>query len=84
MVTDKKKKLDSLLDYYSETSLNQTIGANWLDDFDSFNKKPFVNKVIAKKNPIHFYSESANWFVDFDSFNIETICRQSDCQEQSD
>ena len=47
-----KKKLDSLLDYYSETSLNQTIGANW--------------------------------FVDFDSFNIETICRQSDCQEQSD
>ena len=56
MVTDKKKKLDSLLDYYSETSLNQTIGANWLDDFDSFNKKPFVNKVIAKKNPIHFYS----------------------------
>jgi hypothetical protein len=57
VVTDKKKKLDSLLDYYSETSLNQTIGANWLDDFDSFNKKPFVNKVIAKNNPIHFYSE---------------------------
>jgi hypothetical protein len=52
-----KKKLDSLLDYYSETSLNQTIGANWLDDFDSFNKKPFVNKVIAKNNPNHFYSE---------------------------
>ena len=56
MVTDKKKTWFTfrLLQW---NSLNQTIGANWLDDFDSFNKKPFVNKVIAKNNPIHFYSE---------------------------